>query len=88
MFKLKKIVPGVLIPWGFSIFCSHEIIEYEGGAEMIQKEQLVLCIRLPFYYRDIDFYSNRECWGSAVLRIRFFDSFNIVWVPDYNFGRI
>lgn len=79
MFKIKEITCGMLIPWGFSI-------HVPGDWREEQKRRLVFCIRLPFYYRDRCYISNMECWGSAVLRIRFWDHCQIVWVPDYEFG--
>ena len=81
MFKIKEITEGFLIPWGLSWFRS-------SFRENDNKRRLVLCIRLPFYWVEYDYCYDRECWGSAVLRIRFWDKCHIVWVPDFEFGRI
>lgn len=81
MFKLREITEGFLVPWGLSWFRS-------SFRENDDKRRLVLCVRLPFYYKDHDYMMGEECWGSAVLRIMFWKRFDIVWVPDFEFGRI
>jgi len=83
MWKLKIITEGMLVPWGLSWFVPHTYanLQYRG------EQFLVICIRLPFYWRDRDFSSMQEVWGSAVLRWAVgFDWPKIIWVPDYSFA--
>lgn len=78
---LKTITEGMLIPWGLSWFQS---CLWKSD----DKRRLLLCVRLPFYWRSYDCLYNEETWGSATIRVLFFKKIDIVWVPDYQFGGI
>ena len=78
-FKLKTISRGMMIPWGLSWYADDILIDKD------TKRRLVLCIRLPFYWRKYDTNYDQDMFGSSVLRVRFWDDFKICWVPDYQF---
>jgi len=83
-FEIKTITEGMMIPWGLSWFrpASYANLFYNG------ERYLVICFRLPFYWRERDFCSMRIVWGGAVFRWAVgYDWPKIVWIPDYEMER-
>lgn len=82
MIKLRTITEGFLIPWGFSLF--QTTVGMRGLDP--DKKYFVFCIRLPLVWKQYDFLSGSEVFGSLVLRVMFFKRFQFIWIPIYDFG--